>query len=488
MANRVINNNQTVTDVVAPRQDGTLNAIADFGEKIIDTDQQAKITENLSKAQLDMQALNNQYQIQNEADPLNPKALDELKTQQKAITDSYGENISPLFRRAWQTHAMELNEKNDLTTQAWGYEQTRKNSLLSVNQSMINNYQLANNAGSQFGNSMSTDLAAAMDYQQSRSALEDFGNKTLGATSTQEALMKYKLDYAKSFIAGVAETNPKKAFGLLDDPNLKDTFTGEQRDEFIGLIAKTQKKNELAETMQQAVNANQVTDLVNDPNQNYFQKRLQIDKMELGRQISTTTASNARRVLTSQKDVDTVTSTPEMADIITKIYDINSNSDTNSSDYLNGVQNIHNLILEKQAAGKLTQIDAGKLNNEMKTLTSKKVADATKMVGNDNYEAVQTFNTALPPEYRGQATRDLFYETNGQNLTPDQIKGKALKVIDNINTQRRQTAVKNIKAANMPDADFLKTKGYTMQDVSETAAKYNISPETVIMKLRAKQQ
>lgn len=444
MPQRNLNNDQQVENVVPEPDNGALvTGLADIGQKLIANSQEAKITENVSKAQLDLAALNNQYQIDNQGDPF--KNLDSLKEDQQAILDKYGDDVSPLFRRQWNQQAQTLTAHSDATNQAWGFEQTRKNSVLSINNSMLNNYTLANNAGAAFGQSNSTDVMTALNYEQSRQNLQDLGNRTIGETATTEQLLKYKEDYAKSFLSGVAESNPNKAAQLLDDENIKGMFTSEQRDELVDVINKTRKKDILQTSLSQAVNANAVTDLVNDKSKSFFDKRLQIDQLELQRKIDTTTAVNARRVLTSQKDVDNVTDGPVMSDMVTRMYDINTNSDLNPSEYLQAVKGMHDEILDNQANGKLTVIDAQKLNDQMRTLTSKKTADATQAVGNDFSEANDLFAKQLPLQYRGDATRQLFYDTTGQTLTPDQYNVKAQKIIDNINNNTRNKALKTIQ-------------------------------------------
>lgn len=443
MQQRNLNNDQTVTNVVPEPDDNLATGLADIGQKLIANSQEAKITENVSKAQLDLSALSNQYQIDNQGDPF--KNLDSLKEDQQGILDKYGDDISPIFRRQWNMQAQTLTSHNDAANQAWGFEQTRKNSVLSINNSMLNNYTLANNAGADFGNSTSTDVMTALNYEQSRQNLQDLGNRTIGETATNEQLLKYKEDYAKSFLSGVAESNPNKAAQLLDDDNIKSMFTSEQRDELVDVINKTRKKQQLQTSLSQSVNASEVTKLVNDNNKSFFDKRLQIDQMELNRKIDTTTAVNARRVLTSQKDVDNVTDGPVMSDIVTRIYDINTNSDLAPGEYLSAVKGTHDDILDKQANGKLTTIDAQKLNDQLRTLTSKKVADATQSVGNDFSEANDLFAKQLPLQYRGQATRQLFYDTTGQTVTPQQYKVKAQKIIDSINSSTRNNALKTIQ-------------------------------------------
>lgn len=483
MANRDLRDYRSETQVIASKPVDYAGIAQDIGDKVIAQSQEAKINENISAAQLELGQLNNQYRMDNQGDPFG--GLEKLKSDRDAIFNKYGEGISPYFKGEWQKSTQRLADHNDALNQAWGYKQSAINSKVSLGVSMKNNYDSANIAGQQFGAGTETEVGALLNYADSHNQLAEFGNKHLGEAPTATLMKDYNKDYMKSFISGVAETSPEKAAKLLDDPSVKDKFTTDERGEMIGVISKVKKQQELQDSLQQTVNTGQVSDIVNDDNKTYYQKRLEIDSLEFKGSIPNKIASQARRVLTSQKDIDAVTNTDTMSSIITKIYDVNTLKDTSSADYLKGVQNIHDDILDKQANGELSAPDAQKLNNQLKTLTSAKIADATQAVGNDFYDANEKFG-ALPPEFRGTATRELFYRTNGKDLTPEGYDRYANDVIQGINLDRRQKAIKNVKRSLEPDETFIKGLGYSMDDVNETAAKYNITPADVIKRLRAK--
>jgi hypothetical protein len=174
-----------------------------------------------------------------------------------------------------------------------------------------------------------------------------------------------------------------------------------------------------------------------------------------------------------------------MAEIINQVYDLNANSASNASDYLRGVQNVQEKILEKQANGDLTAPDAGKLNKQLVTLTNKRISDATQQVGNEFYDANQKFNT-LPPEYRGEATRQLFYASDGKGYTKEQYDAQAHTIIDSINQKRRAAALTVVNNAAANDARFLQSIKASPADIAETARKYHITEAEVMRQLRLK--
>jgi hypothetical protein len=485
MAQRDINNFREVTQVVAKNPNTLLSAGAEIGAEIMRQGQEARINENLSKAQIDLSALETKYQTDFESDPLG--GMEEYKQNRQAIFDGLGEQISPLYRKYWNDATRKITLQNDATQQGWALKQTRVNTVKAVNQSMKNNFLQANIDGQKFGKSDESEIGAYINFENSKSALAAFGNKNLGETTTGEMLSDYGKDYVKSFISGVADSNPEKAAQLLASDQVKGMFKSDEIDTMENVVRKSAKRKEIGSLWDEMQNEDKATEIVSNEEGDYFSKRLEIDTMEMKGQISTTTAEKARRVLTSQKNVDNVTSTPAMAEIVNQMYDLNAVADTSSEDYLNGVQNIRNRILTDQEKGKLTPQDAQKLNGQLRTLTAQRTAQATQSVAMGFYESNQKFNS-LPPEYRGEATRQLFYKSQGQDLTPEQFDAEANKIVDNINKGIRQETVKRLDKINAPDEDFLKSIGASVDDVKETAKIYGITEQEVIQRLKAQKQ
>ena len=127
----------------------------------------------------------------------------------------------------------------------------------------------------------------------------------------------------------------------------------------------------------------------------------------------------------------------------------------------------------------------------MKTLTSARVSTATKDVGMQMYDATQQFNV-LPPEERGNATRQLFYATNGQmdKLSPEAYeqltKTSAQKIIDDVNQKRRATAIQATQPAAAPltDDQFLQKIGITKQQLEDAATAHKTTPDAALKWLR----
>lgn len=478
-----------VPDQVASQYE---EALGNAGQTIIKAQQEALMTKNFSQAYMDLNDQKFKIQQQYADDPM--KGVEAYQQYRAETLSSYGDQISPLFRGQWDHQTRTMAIRDDMQMNAWAYGQARQNTQDSINTAIGNHMTQANTDGANYGSGKVSDLDALLNYAPAKQDLLSFGTSNLGTKRTNAMMDNYDHDYMKSFLSGVAQTNPQKAAQLMDDPRVGGMLTTEDRNEFAGLIEKTQKSNELIDSLKVTQNTQAATDLINDQSKTFFDKRNQLDRWELNGAISSKTAANARRVLTSQEAVDAVTDAPVMADLTTKIYDLNSQQGMNNKDYLMGVQNLHNEILQAQANGKLNASDVQKMNNEMKTLTSARVASATKEVGMEMYDATQQF-TSLPPEYRGEATRQLFYMTNGQQgkLSDDAysqlVRTSTQKVIDNINQERRAQALKAVTqpasaAQPLSDEQFMQKMGFTRDELEYSAKQHNMTPDEAMKWLR----
>lgn len=235
MANRDLSNYRSSIQQT-PYQEGVevnkgaeTAARANAGQQLIRMNQEAKINENFSRAQIELNALERQYQVDYESNPFDEKGLSDLKQKRTEILSTLGDEISPIFRHQWNTNATQLELKQDGTVEAWGFQQTRVNTVKSINQSIKNNMSQAALDGQAYGNSDSNDFSAMLNYKTSADQLLSFGKKTLGDTKSSELMETYSDDYIKTFVSGVAETNPLKALRLMDDPSIKAGFKDENQ-------------------------------------------------------------------------------------------------------------------------------------------------------------------------------------------------------------------------------------------------------------------
>lgn len=231
MARRDITDFNTVTNVVADDSGQAGAAAAAVGQAIIKQSQEAKIIEGMSAAQLELGKLANDFQIKFEGDPFNEQGLKDYRTQRQGVIDKYGSQISPVFKRSWTENALNLSKSNDVQMQAWGYKQSAVNTKTSIANSMQNYLTQAAADGEAFGASQATEIGSFLKFAQAKEQLQSFGNQYLGETSTQAITKDFEQDWAKVFISGVAHKNPAKALKMMDNEQVRATFT--DADEFM---------------------------------------------------------------------------------------------------------------------------------------------------------------------------------------------------------------------------------------------------------------
>lgn len=222
MANRDITQFRQVIGEVQKSPNQLAEFAADLGKKIIIEGQQAKINENFSSAQLDLSRLNQQYQTEFAGNPF--EGLDQLKVDRKKILDRYGKEISPLFRGKWNSSTKSIQQKEEATAEIWAYSQTKKNTVTSINQSIKNNMSQATSDGIQFGLSATDEIGSMLNYSQSKQQLVEFGDGHLGEQATTGLLENYDEDYLKSFVSGMADSNPLKALRFMEEDQVKNGF------------------------------------------------------------------------------------------------------------------------------------------------------------------------------------------------------------------------------------------------------------------------
>lgn len=258
-----------------------------------------------------------------------------------------------------------------------------------------------------------------------------------------------------------------------------------------------------ADIVTQINNQNQLMEMIQADGMSNEEKVFKINEMDLKGQIREDFANEARRYLSSAEKINAATDSGAMADIVTRMYDLNAIAENSPTEYLKGVQNVREEIVKKRADGKLSADDEVKLSNQLKTLTAAKTSDATQQLAYSFGEARKIIDNNLPPEQRGAALRRMFYESeklqsqaadpnNKEPVTQQNYMQSARKIVDEHNAQRRQVTLDTVKEAYGPPKQdkeietLLKAKGYTQRDVQETAKKYGITEQQVIEKLRAK--
>lgn len=251
MAQRDLTNLRTVDNVVAEKPMAVLEASADMGMKVVanerneleekrkadalETQRQANmfadirrqnneaaIVEKMSMATLELNALDDQYRMDFEKNPL--AGTKEYDANRKKVFENLGKDIDPSYKMEWDRKARLAMLQNDAARQSWALKQTQVNTVASINNTIKTDLQQAYADGAKFGSGDETDIRPYLNFGNSLANIVSFGNKNLGENKTNELAEGYGDSYMKQVLSGVAETNPIKALQMMDDETVKSLF------------------------------------------------------------------------------------------------------------------------------------------------------------------------------------------------------------------------------------------------------------------------
>ena len=253
MSFREINNNRTVA-AEAVEDPAISTALPELGKTIIKQNIEAKTIETMSKARMELQSLEFDYKNQWAHDPQG--GLSKYQSERQKVMDKFGDEVNPLFRRNWNKATKDIALDNDVSLNGWVLNQTRENTIASVNETLKNNIIRATINGRN-----NTDFDALSDLSGSMDELRQFATENLGKQTADDLLKDYGNDYMKSYISGVADNNPSKALALLKEEGSAALFSDELQytnmvDAVTNKVERANKRAELQSTANSARTAN----------------------------------------------------------------------------------------------------------------------------------------------------------------------------------------------------------------------------------------
>ena len=256
--------------------------------------------------------------------------------------------------------------------------------------------------------------------------------------------------------------NPEKMITL--DADEKDELVKDLESELKDFEAEEIKKaeSEIKDSrLTQISNYSTAMETVQDVSISDNDKIYAIAESEMKGQLRKEEAVLLRRYVTSAKALNAITNSEVMGDIVARAYDLNADfeMDVNSTNYLEGVNNLQEDILIARANGELTSGDEVTLRNQLKTLTAAKIAGATSDIANANSKADRIIKESLQPDLWGVARRDLIdavrlrkqeLEEEGNSVTRRMEIGLwaelAPSVISKIQEKRRGESIQRVNS------------------------------------------
>jgi len=444
----------------------------------------------------------------NELYNLNSDNPEELFKQFQSMNEKLGEDI-PIEGIREEVVANNLLTQQSLMTRAdnnFNKQQTKKNKLVSSESidTSINSLkeistvffnpeesESVNNTKIQAQNEINNiiNLANSKDADGFPIFSDSEKDKMLASVSDIKTL-GYETNVDELF-----EVSPEKAEAYMQDMELnKDKFIkkykidNEEYDDMLSYNKTVRSRFKIAELQKQTIGSQAGSEIITNPELSTANKKIEINKLLLEGSITSQYAGKLKGVLLSDKAIGASDDADAMADIILRVNDLNARADLDQEDYLIGVRNIRDEILDRRTSGNLSEEGSTKLNNQISTLTSAKISGATNIVGYNFNVGSDMFENQLPPEFRGKATRELFYQTEGQEPTEAEQKALATTIIDSINVQRRDKTIqrvneiKQVQAVNVEEE--AKKLNISISDIKETARIHNLTEEQVIQRLK----
>lgn len=200
--------------------------------------QKVKIDTNSNKARADIDNLQHQWQLDNQANPDNPKARAKFQAGMQKILNQYGSEIDPIARMEWTVAANRIKSAYDIVNNDWARKQKAENTKLDVAENINLNLDMAYKNGLQ-GNVLGGWANLDNSYRQ----LHSYASANMGETEAKALLSDYRSDFTTSFVNGLIESNPQAALDFLDNEDNRKALKYERKVGALRNLAEKQLKS-----------------------------------------------------------------------------------------------------------------------------------------------------------------------------------------------------------------------------------------------------
>lgn len=200
--------------------------------------QKVKIDTNSNKARADIDNLQHQWQLDNQANPDNPKARAKFQAGMQKILNQYGSEIDPIARMEWTVAANRIKSAYDIANNDWARKQKAENTKLDVAENINLNLDMAYKNGLQ-GNVLGGLANLDNSYRQ----LHSYASANMGETEAKALLSDYRSDFTTSFVNGLIESNPQAALDFLDNEDNRKALKYERKVGSLRNLAEKQLKS-----------------------------------------------------------------------------------------------------------------------------------------------------------------------------------------------------------------------------------------------------
>lgn len=414
--------------------------------------QDIKIDTNMTKARLELDNLNNQWRLQNQANPDNPEAKMQLQSDMQEILARYGNDIDASAKMKWNIAANKLSSAYDLSNNQWSFQQRAENAKLDVAENINANLQLARNAG-RAGN-LEDGLA---DYVLSYNQLFNYAKQNMGETDAKALLMGYEEDYMTSYINGLAEKDPQAALEALKQPEIAASFKKEGAQETMMKIVN--KQISLQNFQRKVSEFNNEVKLSSSLDDMPTLDALHLLEQNEGN-VSAKYYKAKTKALMSDAGIDAETQADEASEILLDIAGLPK--DDGAEVYYTASNAILTKIEDKYADGLLSASDRKKLINQVSRgrgkniSTLKEVGSGLKFWDFSYKDASKYIDKRYTGPNSNQILLEYFRLVNGQDLDNDQKKEVLNNLIKKESTMQLNKALNESEVISFDTMDEAK--------------------------------
>ena len=225
-----------------------VNTLATFTQALIPAAEQyaqtelmqekVKIDTNATKARIELDNFQKQWQLANQSNPDNAQAKAEFQTGMQSILDKYGQQISPVARMDWNVTANKLKTSFDVANNDWAFKQKGENAKVNVAENINLNLDLAYRHGLE-GNIEGGWADLDSSYRQ----LYSYAMPALGEMGAKDLLSEYKGNFTTSFLSGLIERDPQEALNFLNEEGNQKAIGSDKKVAALRAIAEKKVKD-----------------------------------------------------------------------------------------------------------------------------------------------------------------------------------------------------------------------------------------------------
>ena len=234
---------ESFKQVAMPQNTGEARAVAGLAKSVgalIQTKQkqdELKITNYSSQADLDMLQATSEYRNKMALDPMNHEAQEKLKTDYDKIFAQYDNKIGVNAKGKWNQTKNILKQQYATANGKWVLAQNIKNGESNLAQGIETSLKKSYILGQTGDYETAMESATLKEVQ-----LRDSANGLVPQDQLEEDMKNLKSGNTKNFILGRISVNPQEALAMLDNKKIREAIDSDEAVATLTTSANTQIK------------------------------------------------------------------------------------------------------------------------------------------------------------------------------------------------------------------------------------------------------